>query len=313
MMKIPFKAFVAATVLSAIGIGSAMAQDKPTIALVTKSLANEFHQTLLNGAVEDQKSRSNEYDLIANGIKNEGDVSGQIKLVEQMIVRKVDALVLAPADSKALVPVVKKAIDAGILVINIDNALDRDTLKSKDIHLPFVGPSNRKGAELVGAYMADRMTKGDKVAIIEGIPTAENAQQRTLGFQDAMKAAEMNVVSLQSGQWEIDKANTIASSLLTEYPDLKGILCGNDSMAIGAVAAVKSAGKTGEVLVVGFDNLAAVQPMIEDGRLLASVEQFGAKLGVYGIDVALKALKDKTPQNKIDALIETPVELAIKK
>lgn len=312
-MKTAFKTLITAAALSAISLGTAFAQEKPTIALVTKSLANEFHQTLLNGAVEDQKTRPNEYVLIANGIKNEGDVSGQIQLVEQMIVRKVDALVLAPADSKALIPVVKKAIDAGILVINIDNVLDVETLKSKNIHLPFVGPSNHKGAKLVGEYLANKLTKGDKVAIIEGIPTADNAQQRTLGFKDAMEAAGMNIVSLQSGQWEIDKANTIASSLLTEYPDLKAILCGNDSMAIGAVAAVKSAGKTGKVLVVGFDNLAAVQPMIEDGRLLASVEQYGSKLGVYGIDVALKALKNKTPQNEIDALIETPVDLAIKK
>ncbi|MDR3435573.1 sugar ABC transporter substrate-binding protein [Telmatospirillum sp.] len=313
-MKTALKAVLAAVAMTVIGIGAAQASEaKPKVALVTKSLANEFHQNLLNGAIADQKARANEYDLIANGIKNEGDVAGQVQLVEQMIVNKVDALVLAPADSKALIPVVKKAIDAGILVINIDNNLDVDTLKSKGIHLPFVGPDNRKGAKLVGEYLAGKLTKGDKVAIIEGIPTAFNAQQRTLGFKDSMTAAGMNIVSLQSGQWEIDKANTIASSLLTEYPDLKAILCGNDSMAIGAIAAVKSASKTGKVHVIGFDNLAAVQPMLNDGRLLATVEQHGSKLGVYGIDVALKAIKDKVPQNKIDALIETPVDLAIKK
>ena len=312
-MKTMLKTMLAVAAVSLIGLGTVQAADsKPKVALVTKSLANEFHQNLLNGAVADQKARSGEYDLIANGIKNEGDTAGQIQLVEQMIVDKVDALVLAPADSKALIPVVKKAVDAGILVINIDNNLDADTLKSKGIHLPFVGPDNRKGAKLVGDYLAAKLTKGDKVAIIEGIPTAFNAQQRTLGFKDAMSAAGMNIVSLQSGQWEIDKANTIASSLLTEHPDLKALLCGNDSMAIGAISAVKSAGKTGQVLVIGFDNLAAVQPMLNDGRLLATVEQHGSKLGVYGIDVALKAIKDKTPQNKIDALIETPVDLAIK-
>lgn len=313
-MKTVFKTLLAATAISLIGACAAQAADsKPTIALVTKSLANEFHQNLLNGAVADQKERSGEYNLIANGIKNEGDTSGQIKLVEQMIVNKVDALVIAPADSKALIPVVKKAVDAGIIVINIDNRLDDETLKSKKLHLPFVGPDDRKGAKLVGDFLAGKLTKGDKVAIVEGIPTAFNAQQRTLGHKDAMTAAGMNIVSLQSGQWEIDKANTIASSLLTEHPDLKAILCGNDSMAIGAIAAVKSAGKTGAVYVTGYDNLAAVQPMIQDGRELATLDQHGAKLGVYGINVALKALKDKTPQDKIDAMIETPIELATKK
>lgn len=309
-MKNRFKTFCAAAVFSLAGFATVFAQEKPTIALVTKSLANEFHQTLLNGSVEDQKKRSDEYNLIANGIKNEGDVSGQIQLVEQMIVRKVDALVLAPADSKALIPVVKKAIDAGIIVINIDNVLDRDILKEKGIFLPFVGPNNRQGAKLVGDFLATKLQKGDEVAIVEGIPTADNAQQRTLGFQDSMKDNGMKVVSLQSGHWEIDKANTVASSILSEYPNLKAILCGNDSMAIGVVAAIKSAGKQGKVLVVGFDNLDAVQPMIKDGRLLASVEQHGSQLGVYGINVALKALKNKTPQNEIEATIDTPVEVA---
>ncbi|MDR1827432.1 MAG: sugar ABC transporter substrate-binding protein [Methylobacteriaceae bacterium] len=308
------KTVLAVAALSLLAVGATQAQEKkPLIALVTKSLANEFHQTLLNGAIADQKARAAEYDLIANGIKNEGDVSGQIQLVEQMIVNKVDALVLAPADSKALIPVVGKAIDAGILVINIDNELDADVLKSKNIHLPFVGPNNRKGAEIAGDYLASKLQKGDKVAIIEGIPTAFNAQQRTLGFQDSIKKAGLDLVSLQSGQWEIDKANTIASALMIEHQDLKAIMCGNDSMAIGTVAAVKSAGKTGQVLVIGFDNLEAVQPMLQDDRLLATVEQYGAKLGVFGIDVALKAIKDKTPQDKIEAQIETPVDLAIKK
>ncbi|MDL5396003.1 substrate-binding domain-containing protein, partial [Escherichia coli] len=100
---------------------------------------------------------------MTNGIKNETDTAAQIQIVEQMIVSKADAIVLAPADSKALVPVVKKAVDAGIIVVNIDNRLDPDVLKSKNLNVPFVGPDNAKGAEKVGDYLARKLKAGDEV------------------------------------------------------------------------------------------------------------------------------------------------------
>ena len=124
---------------------------------------------------------------MTNGIKDETDTSAQIRIVEQMIVAKVDALVIAPADSKALVPVIKKASDAGIKVVNIDNRLDPEVVKSKGLDVPFVGPDNRKGARLVGEYLAQNKLKaGDEVGIIEGVSTTTNAQQRTAGFKDCL-------------------------------------------------------------------------------------------------------------------------------
>ena len=133
------------------------------------------------------EAQPGQFDLITNGIKDETDTANQIRIVEQMIVSKVDAIVLAPADSKALVPVVKKAVDAGIIVVNIDNRLDPDVLKSKDLNVPFVGPDNRKGAQKVGDYLAKKLKSGDEVGIIEGVSTTTNAQQRTAGFKDAME------------------------------------------------------------------------------------------------------------------------------
>jgi ribose transport system substrate-binding protein len=133
------------------------------------------------------------------------------------------------------------------------------------------------------------------VAIIEGIPTAFNGQQRRLGFEDAMKAAGMNIVSVQSGNWEMDKANNIAAAMLSEHADLKAILCGNDNMALGAVAAIQSAGRAGQVLVVGFDNIGAIRPMIADGRVVATADQHADQLAVFGIEAALKILKGEAP------------------
>lgn len=288
------------------------AADKPKAALVMKSLANEFFRTMEDGAKAHNKASGGAYTLVSNGIKNETDTAAQIKMVEQMITQKADAIVIAPADSKALVAVLKTAIDKGILVINIDNQLDAAAQKEKGIQIPFVGPDNRAGAKLVGDYLAKTLKAGDKVGILEGVSTTFNAQQRTLGFQDAMKAAGINVVGVQSGEWEIEKGNTVAAGMMREHPDLKALLAGNDNMALGAVAAVKAAGKVGKVEVVGYDNIGAVKPLLKDGRMLATADQFGDKQAVFGIDIALKAIAAKTKQADMPALFKTDVVLVTK-
>jgi ribose transport system substrate-binding protein len=288
------------------------ADAKPRVALVMKSLANEFFQTMQEGAKADQKAHAASYTLISNGIKDETDTAAQIKIVQQMLVEHVDAIVIAPADSKALVPVLADAAAKGVIVVNIDNKLDVDALKEKNLVVPFVGPDNRKGAKLVGDYLGKQLKAGDKVGILEGVSTTFNAQQRTAGFQDAMKAVGANVVSVQSGQWEMDKANAVASAMLREHPDLRALLAGNDNMAVGAVAAIKSAGKTGKVLVVGYDNISAVKPMLADGRMLGTVDQYGAKQAVFGIETALKAIKDKKAQKDLAPVVETTVTLITK-
>ncbi len=279
--------------------------NKPTVALVMKSLANEFFATMQSGAEAHQKAHAGEYALLANGIKDEQDVAAQQRLVEQMTGERVSALVIAPADSKSMVSVCKKAIDAGIPVVNIDNKFDAGVLADNKARIPFVGPDNRKGARLAGEYLAKRLTPGDKVAIIEGAPNAFNGQQRKAGFEDAMNAAGMKVVASQTGRWETNQANQVASAMLTSRPDLKAILCANDSMALGAVAALQAAGKTGKILVVGFDNISAAQQLLKDGKMLCTVDQHGDQLAVYGIQYALDLIAKKAPpQDK-----ETPVDL----
>jgi ribose transport system substrate-binding protein len=281
------------------------AATKPRVALVMKSLANEFFVTMAHGAEEHQRAHAADYDLVVNGTKNESDLAQQVALVEQMIASGVQALVIAPADSRALVPVLKRARQAGIVVVNIDNKLDADTLARAGLTVPFVGPDNREGARMVGAEVAKKLQRGDPVAILEGIPTAFNGQQRRLGFEDAMKAAGANVVSVQSGQWEQALAQTVSAAMLREHPELKAILASNDNMALGAAAAVRQAGKTGQVAIAGFDNISAIRELLADGRVLATADQHADRLAVYGIEFALQILRDrKTPGDR-----STPVDL----
>lgn len=280
---------------------------KPVVALVMKSLANEFFQTMQKGAEAHQKEHASEYTLLSNGTKDEGDVSKQQQIVEQMT-NQAKAIVIAPADSKAMIAVCARAMKAGVPVVNIDNKFDDEVLRQRGIKIPFVGPDNRKGARMAAEYLATKLQKGDPVAILEGIPTAYNGIQRLLGFQDAIKAAGLNVVASQSAHWETAEASNVASAILTSHPEIKAILCANDSMALGAVAALKAVGKDGKVLVIGFDDISAAESLIREGKMLATVNQEGDKVAVYGIQYALDILNKKSePVDK-----ETPVHLVTK-
>ncbi len=117
--------------------------EKPRIALIMKSLANEFFKTMAEGAGKHQSEHSSEYELIVNGIKDERDLKRQVDLVEEMVAQRVNAIVIAPADSKALVSACKRAQEAGIAVVNIDNKLDSQVLADQGVKVPFVGPDNR--------------------------------------------------------------------------------------------------------------------------------------------------------------------------
>ena len=279
--------------------------DTPQIALIMKSLANEFFSTMADGAETHQTEHADQYGLIVNGIKDESDLARQVALVEEMIARGVDAIVIAPADSKALVTVLKRAQKAGIVVVNIDNKLDDDVLQQAGVTIPFVGPDNREGARLVGKYLAQQLKAGDHVGVLEGIRTAFNGQQRRLGFEDAMKAAEIEIADSQSARWEMDIGNRVATAMISEHPEIKALLCSNDNMALGALAAVKAAGREGEVLIVGFDNISAIRDLVSGGTVLATVDQHADQLAVFGIEYALQLLGDEvTPDDK-----ETPVDL----
>ncbi|HEX9202779.1 MAG TPA: substrate-binding domain-containing protein, partial [Vicinamibacteria bacterium] len=257
-----------------------------------------------DGARAHQRAHPADYDLLATGIKDEQDVSGQVRLVEQMIAQQMSAIVIAPADSKALVSACQKAQEAGIIVVNIDNKLDAGVLAERKAQVPFVGPDNRKGARRVGECIARRLKKGDKVAILEGLPNAFNGVERKRGFEEALEAGGMVVAASQSAGWEAGKANQVAAALLTEIPDLKAFLCANDSMALGVVAARKAAGRS-DVLVAGFDNISAVRELVKDGRILATADQHADRLAVYGIEYALEMLKTGgRPGDR-----ETPVDL----
>ena len=263
---------------------------KPKVALIMKSLANEFFVTMASAAEQHQEQHQDAYDLIVNGIKNESDLAQQVALVDQMIGVGVEAIVIAPADSKALVPALARARENGIHVVNIDNRLDDGVLAEYDLVIPFIGPNNRKGARDAANFAFEQLPEGANVVILEGVTTAQNAIDRRMGFEDAVAANGANLLTKQSAVWDQTKAAEVTAAILVRHPDVQLILAANDNMALGAASAVSFADLDHDVSIVGFDNISAVHPLLLDGRVLATVEQYGDQFAVNGIELALEMI-----------------------
>ena len=262
---------------------------KPVIGLVMKSLNAEFFQEMKKGAWQFAQNQ-NSFELKTVGTSNQTEIILQIQLIESLIDQKADALVIVPIDSKALVPVVVKAIKAGIKVINIDIKLDEKLLQQKGIKLTYVGPDNEVAAELVGDFLGNKLKKNAKVILIEGLQVAENSQKRKQGFLNSIAKFQLNLVASVAADWETDKAEKLFSELFADHPDIEGVMCSNDAMALGVISVLEKNGKAGKIQVVGFDNDPAVQPLLKSGALLATIDAFGSQMAVQGIEFALKVL-----------------------
>ncbi len=263
------------------------ASGKPTVCLIMKSLANEYFQAMQKGA-ESHVAKRNDLTLQSSGTQNETDVDGQVALVDKCITQQVQAIVIAPADSKALIQSAAKASKAGIKVVNIDVKFDDAALQQAGIAVPFVGPDNRDGAKQSGAVLAQLLGKGGKVVILEGNPGADNALQRKNGFNDAITAGGLVLLDSKTAHWETDEAHTVFGNMLTAHPDIQGVMASNDSMALGVLKVIEE--RKANIKVASFDNIPAVKSFVLSGAMVCTLDQYGSQQAANGIDVAMKMI-----------------------
>lgn len=278
----------------------------PVIGLVMKSLEAEFFQSMKLGA-ELHLVQRGDLKLVTVGTNSQTEIDLQISLIDNLISQKVDALVVIPIDSKALVPVVVKAVKSGIPVINIDILLDQEMLAAEGIELGFVGPDNESAAQMVGDALARKIGKGGKVVILEGVPGAANAIQRKDGFLKTIGEFGLELLDSETAYWETGKAEQVFAQMLVNHSGIQGVFCSNDAMAQGVIRVLESNGLAGKIPVVGFDNDESVAELLQKEYLLATIDGFGSKMAANGIDYAMKALSGE----KITGWIKTEISLVI--
>jgi len=270
------------------------------IGCVEKTLINEHWQEMKKG-YEDAAKRLGVVVEVA-AVQSEQELVRQLDLAESMLQKDFDALCVSPLTSSNMVPALKKAVERGIPVINVDD--------SRVTEIPvtcFVGADHK----LMGVYAAEYFGEhiNGKVALIEGMPGSPASQQRVEGFTETIKKyPNLELVSTQPGNWDRMQAMNAAENILQVHPDLKAFYACNDTMALGVAEAVINAGKEGQIMVIGTDGVPDAITSIREGKMTGTIAAFPYRMGEIAIEVALRILEGQ----KVPPVVISPMVLITK-
>lgn len=269
-----------------------------TFAVIPKADVFTFWPTVRRGAA----AACEELDIkmIWRGAKDETSVTDEIQIVELMIGKGVDGIVLAPQSDTALVNVVEKAVDRGIPVVIIDSGLQSDKIVS------FVATDNYQGGVMGAQRLAEKIGEKGKVALIRNIQGSASTEQREAGFLDTIKEfPDIEVVAKPHAMGNATRANEVVTTILSKHGDLAGVFTANEPGAIGALNATKRAGKVDQVTIVGFDASPELIAGIREGVLDSTIVQDPYQMGYQGVDTLHRHIQGEEVPDKVT----TPVKL----
>lgn len=249
-----------------------------TIGFSALTLKNPFFKII--GDSLTAAAREQGFEVLVNDA--ERDVNEQAKHIDNYIAQGVTAIVLNPADRSAIAPAIKKANAAGIPVFTCDLQCDAEGVNIAG----HVGTDNYQGGQLAGRALVEALgSRGGKVLVIH-FKQAQSCVLRVQGFTEVINAhnaagppARIEIVSELEGGGLQDEAYRAASDALQAHPDLAGIFAINDPSALGAYTALKQAGKTDQVVIIGFDGQLEGKQAIKAGKIYADPIQFPEKMG----------------------------------
>jgi len=278
--------------LALFGAPGAQAEDGE-YGVLMKTLSNPFWGAMQQGVEEAAKAGGVKYFLQA--AESDQAAEPQLNLCNTMLERKPVAMITAAINSTNLLPCLKVAQEAGIKIVDLDGNLDPAILDKEGLKITFRIGSDNVAAGAQGAeYLVSKLGKDAKgpVLVIEGLSGNITGQKRAKGFADKLKelAPGLEIVASLPGDWDRNKAASIATDTLTAHPDLVAIFCANDGMALGAVESIYAAGKGDQITIIGVDGNVDAVKSIKDGRLNASVAQLPYLVGKQAVENVKKAL-----------------------
>jgi ribose transport system substrate-binding protein len=271
----------------------ASAAEKTRIAVVLKTLSSQYWKIVAAGAKA--AADKNNVDLIVLGPPTEDAVEQQINMIQDVLAQKPAALIVSPSQPAAATNVLAKVRSAGVPIILVDTGMP----ESFTDYSSFIGTDNLAAGKAGGEALAKQLKKGDKVLLIDGAPGNPSTTQRIDGAKQALEAAGMTIASRQPAYSDREKAYTVTQNVLQTTPDIGGVFSANDEMALGALRALKQAGKTAPIIGVdaNADNLKAILA----GDLYGSIAQGNYDMGRLGVEKALDVIAGKPIEKRIDS------------
>jgi len=270
----------------------------PKVALIMKSMTNPFFIEMEKGARRAEREAGIELQVVATS--QETAIEQQIQLVEDQIKRKVDAIIITPNDPQRIVPALKRAQDAGIKVVNIDDRLNPETVAASGMKpVPFISVDGEDAAYRAAKFAAASLDQPTEVAILEGVRSTENSAQRLRGAERAFKEnSKLKIVASDTARWKIDEGYEVAKRMFAAHPKIRVVSCANDLMAIGVMKYLSESGKTG-VRIAGFDGLDEAKAAIRAGSMTVTVDQQSGQQGYQGVMTALKLMRGEAVESVV--------------
>ncbi len=268
-----------------------------TIAVCPKGTMHVFWKSIHAGAMRAEQELE-DVEIIWQGPVKEDDREEQINLVESFIQKRVDGIVLAPLDAKALVQPVRKAVQRDIPVVIIDSAL-----ADKDAYVSFVATDNYQGGVLGAQRLADLLPDGGKVILLRYQVGSASTTNRERGFLDEIKKHE-TIGVISSDQYAgatVEEAMDTAEDLISKHKDeVDGVFCPNESSAYGMLRALEATETAGKIKYVGFDASDSLVNALKKGYMHGLVVQNPERMGHDGVVTIVKHLRGETVEKRID-------------
>ncbi|MFE5428698.1 ribose ABC transporter substrate-binding protein RbsB [Peribacillus simplex] len=291
-------------VLAACSMDSGLTDDKKEkkdsmkdvkVGVSISTLNNPFFVSLKDGIEKEAKEKG----MKVTVVDAQDDTAKQISGIEDLILQKVDVLLVNPTDSAAISSAVQSANEAGIPVITIDRSSDEGDIET------FIASDNVAGGEMAAEYLVKELGDKAKVVELEGVSGASATRERGKGFHN-IADKQLDVLTSQTAEFDRTKGLNVMENILQGNKDIQAVFAHNDEMALGAIEAIKAAGK--DIIVVGFDGNDDALKAVENGELKATIAQQPALIGEEAVNAAEKILKG----DKVDDTISVPLKLVTK-
>jgi len=273
--------------------GDDEAEEKLKVGFAVSTQNNPFFVDMKQGV--EKKANELGIDLMVADAQN--DASKQLNSIQDLLVKQIDVLIINPVNGDAIVPAIEDANEQGVPVITVDRSASGGQVVS------HIASDNVKGGEMAAEYIAKQLGKKGKVVELEGIPGTSAARDRGKGFNRGIdNFPDVNVISRQPAGFDRAKGMTVMENILQAEQEIDAVFAHNDSMALGALKAIKSDGRLDDTMIVGFDAVDDALTAIKDGELDATVAQQPALIGEMAIEKAEmlhngKELKEYYPAN----------------
>jgi ribose transport system substrate-binding protein len=270
------------------------------IAFSLKTITNDDFQRAIAESIEKAvKASGHRFSLVMAG--EQTAVATQVNQLEDLIAKKVNGIILSPMDSRAVIPALRKAKEAGIPVVLVDQTIEPG---NEDLYVTYIGTDNFNAGKVGGQTLAKALNNSGNVLIIRGANGSSAGDDRVNGFKEGILGSGLRVVGEQPGDWTNSVAMQVTENMLQANPQVDGLFTASDVMLDGILTALQNAGRN-NVKIMAVDGSRAAVELIEAGEVFGTMAQFPGRMGPRAVETIVGILDGNVSASSVPKYIDS--------